>query len=218
MNKNRAIVGVTILVLVIIAAAKRPARLPVESNIFEKHESGFISFCEASRRPCGILIDASQPFDPPAKPAWISGADTKQVMDAYLQAVPAYRWEDADGTLVITPRSLPRNVAAKLYGTPVTARFDALPSDEAAMKVLEIANIPWTLFTGGAPGPYGKITAAFNGDSAASALNAIAKKDGLMMWVLGYYPGWIHTRYSFDMPSWREPDDLPKKASARSSR
>lgn len=190
---------------------KAPPR--VESNPFEMHESGFIFFCREARRPCGILVDKDQPFDPPAKPVHIPGADIKQVMDTYLQAVPSYRWEVLDGILVISPRSISREVSERFYKTPINARFDALPSDEAAYKVMETAKMLGPLFTSGVPYPYGTVTVAFNGDSAFSALNTLAKKDGLAMWVVGYYPGWINTHYTFNFMSWRDGDPPNNKPS-----
>lgn len=184
-------------------SAQQTSKSVLINGQFEANEYGFKEFCKAAGLVCGILIDDAHPFNANGRPIEVPRMDLAKVMNSFVARSPGYQWRNDAGVVLIEPMSIPGSVAAKLLSTPVSVQITETPSNDACKVILDRVDIHSDLLTSGQAVKFASVSIAIDKQPVLHALNAIARKDGQMMWILTFRKGWFFTRYSFVTASWR---------------
>lgn len=184
-------------------SAQETSKSTLVNGKFEANEYGFLEFCKTAGLVCGILIDDAHPFYSHGRPIEVPRMDLAKVMNAFVERSPGYQWRNDAGVVLIEPISIPRSVAAKLLSTPLSGQFKETPSNDACRVIMDRVDIHSDRATTGQAVKYASVSIVVDSQPVLPALNAIARKDGQMMWILSFRKGWVFTRYSFVTASWR---------------
>lgn len=184
-------------------SAQETSKSTLINGQFEANEYGFLEFCKTAGLVCGILIDDAHPFNAHGRPIEVPRMDLAKVMNSFVARSPGYKWRNDAGVVFIEPISIPGSVAVKLLSTPVSVQIKETPSNDACKVILDRVDIHSDLLTSGQAVKFASVSIVVDNQPVLPALNAIARKDGQMMWILSFRKGWFFTRYSFVTASWR---------------
>lgn len=158
---------------------------PLTSFVTDQ-QGDFVAVCRALHTGCGVeVVDGVESLAASNSPLPRANRTARQILDEYVGMRPHDEWALVDGVLNLRPAMRPSpDWLSKKTGTLALRKMDGF---QAALELLRRSGARLALYPSQAP--FKPVDRTFKDVTIRQGLNAIAKADGELVWVVVHSKG-----------------------------